>query len=87
MKAGAVHSRVCKFMSASFVTTGFGRSGNTDYSIGVSGQRPRGSGRAVMDWTLLGGWIDRKQDLSFKSPTMKNCTFGACPLLIMKLKS
>ncbi len=54
MKAGAVHSRVCKFMSASFVTTGFGRSGNTDYPIGVSGQRPRGSGRAVMDWTSLG---------------------------------
>lgn len=24
------HSRVCRFMSASFLTTGFGRSGNTE---------------------------------------------------------
>ncbi len=27
---GVVHSRVCRFMSASFVTTEFGRSGNTE---------------------------------------------------------
>ncbi len=67
---GVVHSRVCRFMSASFVTTrlettGFGSSGTTG---------PRGFGREVVDCGVSGetGLIEAG---SFStSPTMKVCT-------------